>query len=306
MSLSGWAVNVGSVGNDAVQAAAEMPIRMAMTRAACIALCIGLAACNQQSLPAWIDPPTAPTQPLNFVARIDVETQALFGGNRMTATVTLNQPASANTVIELSTNNPVASVPATVQMTTGTTTASFQIETSIPDEDSRVILYANLPQRTTQIAFNVWRPMNNEVWYEMIPEGLAGHFTPVNAKLLATCQVNRVSVTAEGPNWQFIFATVNNAPMRPRSYESLGISSLSIRAANADVLRCMQGGISGLIGRFTVEAMDLPPRGPVRQFIATFQQFCQNDFSRSIRGGVQLNLPSPSVVVPPSQQICNQ
>ena len=297
-----------------MQPLAIMPIQIQMlSRTFCICLSIGMAACSQQSFPAWVSSPVAPTTAPNFVSRLDVETQALFGGASMIATVTLGRPASENTLVELSMNDPVASVPPAITVPTGATAGSFTVASSVPAEDTRVSLLASVAGRSLQTAFNVWRSVDNEVWYEIIPDGSAAHFTLANAGLIATCQGNILRVTAQRPDWQFSFGATLNGALRPGTYENAneGVTSssgfLSIRTPSANALQCPSSSTGlNLIGRFTIAAMDLPPRGPVRRFVGAFEQFCRNDFSRSIRGGVRLNNPSPTVANPTSSQSCNQ
>jgi hypothetical protein len=120
-------------------------------------------------------------------------------------------------------------------------------------------------------------------------------------------------VTVQRPDWQFAFGATLNGALRPGTYENAnegiisGSALLSIRTPSSTALQCRSAATPfNSSGRFTIASMDLPPRGPVRRFVATFEQFCRSDFSRSIRGGVRLNNPSPTVLNPTSSQSCNQ
>ena len=81
-------------------------------------------------------------------------------------------------------NDSVASVPPAITVPTGATAGSFTVASSVPAEDTRVSLLASVAGRSLQTAFNVWRSVDNEVWYEIIPDGSAAHFTLANAGLI--------------------------------------------------------------------------------------------------------------------------
>ena len=61
---------------------------------------------------------------------LTVSPSGIYGGNSATGTIAINSPQSSATVINLSSNSPNATVPSTVTVPAGSTTATFNIATS--------------------------------------------------------------------------------------------------------------------------------------------------------------------------------
>ncbi len=102
---------------------------------------------------------TPPPPPSATLSSFGVNPTAVTGGNPSTGTVTLSSPApSGGTVVSLSSNQPgAASVPASVTVAAGATTASFTI-TTFPSAGTTVQLAATLGTSTVFAALGVNPP----------------------------------------------------------------------------------------------------------------------------------------------------
>ncbi len=76
----------------------------------------------------WVDVVFVPST--ITIASVSLNPSSLVGGNSSTGTVTLNSPAQGNVAITLSSDNSVATTPATVTVVNGTTSAPFTVNTS--------------------------------------------------------------------------------------------------------------------------------------------------------------------------------
>lgn len=295
MILSVWTVNDGSVGNDAVQAAAAMPIRMAMTRAVCIVLCIGLAACNQQSLPAWLNPPTAPTQPLNFIRELAVEHRTVFGGSATRATITLDQAVAVETPIELSTSDAAASVPSSTTVSAGANTTTFMITTGAVSGDTGVTITATLAGRPYAVTMMVWRLGENDFWYERTPGGPVVHLTSESATFSAFC--SGTSITVRVNDGDLVFGAPITSKLRPGHYDNARIGASNAQpflhlylTPGQSVIQC---DTLETVGSFSIDELQFS-RNSVHRFMASFEQHCSNN-GNNIRGGIRLTNVPPAV-----------
>jgi hypothetical protein len=97
----------------------------------------------------WLDPggktPTPTTPPRTRLASLSVKPGALTGGSKATGTVQLNQPAPAGGLLVklASTNRLAASVPSTVRVAAGKTTATFEILTRAVTSPVSVQVFAS-------------------------------------------------------------------------------------------------------------------------------------------------------------------
>lgn len=90
------------------------------------------------------------------VAAVTVTPNPVVGGNTAQGRVTLGGPAAGNTVVHLSSDNPtIASVPATVTVANGSTSATFNVTTHSVTSTAVVNLYAVLGGSEQQVALTV-------------------------------------------------------------------------------------------------------------------------------------------------------
>jgi hypothetical protein len=94
---------------------------------------------STQSAVLNVTPPaaTAPT-----LTAITLNPTAVTGGASAQGTVTLSGPASAATIVNLSTNSALASVPASVTIAAGSSSASFSVSTTSVNSPASVIVSA--------------------------------------------------------------------------------------------------------------------------------------------------------------------
>ena len=291
-----WAGEVGSAGNDAVQPHTEMPIIvLKMKRTIVIGVCIGMIACTQQTLPEWVRGPTAPTQPANLITSLVADRTILYGGRSMQGTVTVQQAVTSDTAVQLSASDAAVSVPASTVIRSGSNSASFPIATSPVNSDRGVTVTATIAGRPYVMTFELWQFADNDFSYEIAPSGAFGHFTAATATLSASCSENHVTLqvlTGNSTQWIMSFGAPPGRALRTGVYDNTGgvIDQPSLTFAISPISSCA----GAIPARFVITEMDLPPRGPVRRFVGSFEAFCRD--GRSVRGEIHLLSPTSSVI----------
>jgi hypothetical protein len=103
-----------------------------------------------------VTPPQAPPPPTITLSAVSVNPASVTGGNSAQGSVTLSGPASAATVINLASSNAAASLPASVTIAAGASSASFNINTATVAATTSVTISAtlNATTRTTTLTLN--------------------------------------------------------------------------------------------------------------------------------------------------------
>jgi hypothetical protein len=180
-------------------------------------------------------------------------------------------------------------------------TPAFPITTNPVADDIRVTLIARLEDKSFLTAFTVWYLGENDLSFEIRPAGVIGHYTSRSANFTALCSGSTFQMAVDRDGWIVALSTATNSPLRPGSYTAGFFGPgpvILIRSSLTAMPVC-----PFQTGQFTIHDMDLPPRGPVRRFIASAEQVCRD--GSSVR--VEMRLLNPqSWVVPQSLQGCTQ
>ena len=280
---------------------------MAIPRLFIIALCLAAgtaAACNEHQ-PVLETPasPTAVVPPprLPDIAGVSIAPGAVDGGEQATGTVSLSGPAPSATTVSLSANDEAASIPATVTVAAGDTSATFRIETLRFPNDRVVIISASTGQQTRSTNFQVWTiesPMFFKFYSDesdFIGQGEVAKFVPGSSTFSAFCDGNTVDIriSTQSGFWSAVFRTPGNEPLRPGIFTVPGDG-----AARADAYMMISGRSRGCntAGRFSIDEVDLR-NNRVNVFRAHFEQRCTGQNNRppgGIRGEVRVQSLPPS------------
>jgi uncharacterized protein YjdB len=107
------------------------------------------------SIVVTVAPATAPTA----LSYLSLSRGATLGGGSVTGTVVLTRPATSNITVALASGDPCASVPATVVIAAGKSSATFQVATTAPNKHKvRVTIGATYAGVTKIAKLNVRRP----------------------------------------------------------------------------------------------------------------------------------------------------
>lgn len=285
------------MGNVAVQAAVDSPISVMMRIRAAgigvfIGVFIGLSACSQQTIPAWVNSPVAPTQPLNSVRALEIDSRAVFGGSATRGTITLEQAVAVETSIELAASDGAVAVPSSITVGAGASTTSFPIATHAVPGDTNVRITATLAGRPFVGSMTVWRLGENDLWYER-SNGALAHFTSENATFRAQCSGTVLNASVNDVD--LIFGAPTISKLRVGRYEDARSSASNVRP----LLRLLLNVQSAVgcatfetLGSFSIDELQVS-RNTVRRFIASFEHHCPSN-GNSIRGGVRLTNVPPS------------
>jgi hypothetical protein len=228
----------------------------------------------------------------------------VISGRATQGTVVVQRAASGGTTVQLSSSDRSVSVPSAVTVASGSNTVSFPIATTPITNDVIVTITATLSGRSYKATLTVWHVSANSSIYEVSGRAPV-RYTSEDATFFATCSGHSLDLRINGFEWRAVFSATLNTALRPTTYEGTmpnfsGRPGISVDGPS--VPQCLRSDSSF---RYVIDEMDLPPRGPVRKFVARYEVQCRNG-SSSLRGEVLLTNPSPSIVVSPGLQGCSQ
>lgn len=261
-------------------------------------------ACNQRE--AVLETPvgptaTVPTPRIPDLAGVSIAPQAVDGGQQAMGTLLLSGPAPPSaTIVSLSSNDEAASVPATVVVAPGDTTATFRVDTRRFSNDRVVVISASTAAQTRSTNFQVWT-LESPMYFkfhsdesDFIGQGDFAKYVPGTATFAGFCDGNSVNlqITVPGPEfWSASFRAPGGQPLRPGTFVSGGVAAEpSLRISGRS------RGCGSAEGRFSIEEVDLQ-NNRINVFKAQFEQRCTETNNRPpgwIRGEIRVHSLPPS------------
>lgn len=240
----------------------------------------------------WL--PSAASPALPSITSLSFDPPAIDGGASTRATITLGGPIPAGgATIALRAENGVASLPASVALTAGATTASFTVTTTAPAADTQVGVTATLGTQPFATALPVWVPDVNAMWVTRQDGGALAamvRFSQPTAEFFAHCVNSGIDVTARrGSDREFIrVGAPAGSPVRPGSYSNDTAGSGWYLFPPGGSVSCFSG--SRTIA-FTISEVEVvSAAGTVPRLSLTFTNTCVNS-NEVVRGGVRIVNP---------------
>jgi hypothetical protein len=251
-----------------------------------------IVACNKHT--ALPESPVAPTASLTpqgtpapgqpDVATVNLTHGAVTAGRSVNGVVNLYSPATGSGAqLFLSSSDGAASVPATVTVPAGETTASFTVTTQEIREFRQIVITARSSTRSAIAALTIWAELPVYFdWFsepgDVIGEGQYNRLVPGIGAFSASCDGNEVRVNFDAPDhdqfWSMVFKAPSDQPLRRGTYES--VSRVAADHPNATMMISERDrSCSEVIGRFTIRDIDLQG-DRVNRFRVSFEQQCLN------------------------------
>ena len=220
-----------------------------------------------------------------------VSPAGLNGGAGATGSIRLNQTAPpGGLVVKLSSSDAATTVPASVAVPAGATTAVFPVETERVPRDVSVEVLASDGRRTWSAALQVWSAAANSFSVvgdpgDFVGAGRVYRFTAPPSRFVAQCVGSLVRVQVDGGRWSADVGAAPGTPLRPGTYEG----ARGFPPSSGPTLRVSGDGraCNEATGRFVVEEADLTAAGDVRRLSVTFEQRCSGS-PATLRGEIRL------------------
>jgi len=254
--------------------------------------------------PNWWDAaatsPTPPTGTLGSgIVSVVVNPPALNGGGVSLGRITIDRDAPpGGAVVQLSSSDVAAQVPATLTIPAGTRSMTFAVTTRTVPNDLTVEIAGFVSGASGRTTLSVYAMLPNAfTWIsdpaDAIWRGRYGRVTSMNATFLARCERDELWVQISSPvdgTSLIQLGAPRGTPMRSGTYE--GATRTAFRAPGVPGIDI---GINGTgcnttNGRFVVSELDFGATGQVNKFVATFEQLCQGS-PTPVRGELRLTGP---------------
>jgi len=267
-----------------------------------VACTLALAACGgeRQAFPTSPTPasaagPTSTEAPFS----LEVWPPGAMGGETLTATLRLTQPAPASGLnVQLTADPRVLQLPSSVTVPPGADVVRVEIVTLPVSLDTHVVLRASSADRAITGAVDVWALLPNFVSLTGDPgdgvlNGTVKRFTPDNARITASCGLNNIFINANSAAdisdyWQIHFRTPRGTPLQVGSYAAVSAAAL----ANAHEVNISGRGLGCFgPGRLVVNEVSLRRDGSVERLWVVFERQCDGS-STTVRGHIRLMDPA--------------
>lgn len=239
-----------------------------------------------------------PVTPVPRLLGVAFDRPAVNAGESTRGTVTLSLPASPGPLTVALSSGAAASVPGSVVVPVGSTTATFPVTTTVVSRDVDVMITASLQSVTVSNTLSLWADLPMSFTWTSDPNdslarGGFGRITPDTATFVARCERSEMVLFITEQDGRFSsmnFGAPAGTPLRPGTYE--GAARTAFRApGQAGIDVGLRGtGCNTISGRFVVQEADFSATGDVRSFRATFEQHC-NAQPPAMYGEIRLRGP---------------
>ena len=276
-----------------------------------------LAACACNKHESLVDTPVSPTPPVALlpvqpdVATVNLTHSYVHAGNTLRGVVNILAPApGTGATVALSSNDPGATVPATVSIAPGEKTGEFTVTTLPVRDDRHLLITGRTAGRSAVAALTIFSELPLFFTYtsdadEYIVEGGGvNRLAPLHAELAATCAASEVRIEVDVPDqeaWTLIFRAPQGSPLRAGTYE--GVTQIEASGGIAGMSINGRGRFcSAMSGRFIIREIDLQ-NDRVNRFRVSFEQQCTTgDLQGLLQGEVQVAGMPPSSSGAPCQR----